>query len=765
MVTFTGSTRRAGRSPAPRAAPSSGCFLELGGKSAAIVRRRGLQHGGAVRGVLDGHPRRPGLRAHVATSGAAQTQRRSSRLIQTNFGHVRYGEQNGPGTYMGPLINAKQRDKVDGMVKRAVARSVPWSRRRKKDPASSTPRPCWPTSTRTADRPGRGVRPVLAVIAYEDDDDCRAHRQQFHLLGCRRHLRRPGNAALAMARRIRTGTFSINGGGFTSQPGRAVRRVQAVGHRPRDGRGPASTVLGARRSRDGARPSLHVEAEADKSWSSTRRDPRPPGRHVRLRSVRRAGCARRKWGADVIRSSTPSPAIRSAGCARPVRYGSGDPSPNIEHANRGKRSRLGLDMSVPEGREVLLELARRSGRFLTSFLPGHRQKFGIDVDDIRAVNRRSSTRAVACWTRGQEANKGRLYDMTGVLVPGPAPPPPSPMGRRHGGAAEPAYGDTISGTNLAGGIAAALVNAERTRRAVGGRRVAAGTAATWALGHTVALTNHLQQRLVAQPPRCRFRSTRSSASTGPKGRPVHRSLMMQPTSSGPTCAAIDRADLIDDPRFATASPSPSTPPTRWRSWANHRDPPCRVERAVRHPAGPWAPVRTPPGGRRRSDPRQRGTSCARASWSSSPIPSVRRRAPHQRGPRLRGADRRRAARARVGLGSHHRAQDRQSGDVGLRHVMDTVRFTECSTATIGTSYPTGAVTRIASPAHGRTASRRRRHRAPATSGPYSVARMWRMLLKFTISSPGSAASAMKIRTLAPARRLLRSQPRQPGGPD
>ena len=35
---------------------------------------------------------------------------------------------------------------------------------------------------------------------------------------------------------------------------------------------------------------------------------------------------------------------------------------------------------------MLLELVRRSDVFLTSFLPGHRRKFGIDVDDIRAVN-------------------------------------------------------------------------------------------------------------------------------------------------------------------------------------------------------------------------------------------------------------------------------------------------------------------------------------------------------------------------------------------
>ena len=89
----------------------------------------------------------------------------------------------------------------------------------------------------------------------------------------------------------------------------------------------------------------------------------------------------------------------------------GDPNPNIEHANRGKRS-IGLDMSVPEGREVLLELAKRADVFLTSFLPGHRKKFGIDVDDIRAVNPKIVyARGSALGPRGLEAEKGG-YDMT-----------------------------------------------------------------------------------------------------------------------------------------------------------------------------------------------------------------------------------------------------------------------------------------------------------------------------------------------------------------
>src|SRR6202045_5168135 len=62
----------------------------------------------------------------------------------------------------------------------------------------------------------------------------------------------------------------------------------------------------------------------------------------------------------------------------------------------------------------------------------------------------------------------------------------------------PAYGDTISGTNLAGGIAAALLRRERTGEPsiVDVSLLGSGL---WSMGPTVALTRHLGQ-LTANPP-------------------------------------------------------------------------------------------------------------------------------------------------------------------------------------------------------------------------------------------------------------------------
>jgi len=267
-----------------------------------------------------------------------------------------------------------------------------------------------------------------------------------------------------------------------------------------------------------------------------------------------AGAVLAEWGAEVIKvehavTGDPQRGLRQTG---PLRV-EGDPNPNVEHANRGKRS-IGLDMSVPEGKEVLLELVRRSDVFLTSFLPGHRRKFGIDVEDIRAVNPKIIyARGSAFGPRGQEAEKGG-YDMTAFWCRAGTAATITPPGIEGMiGPPGPAYGDTISGTNLAGGIAAALFKRERTGEpsVVDVSLLGSGL---WAMGHTIALTQHLQERLVAPVP-------------GVHGSPINplvglyetadgryiSFVMMQPNKFwADVCRHMDVTEYIDDPRFASA---------------------------------------------------------------------------------------------------------------------------------------------------------------------------------------------------------------------
>jgi crotonobetainyl-CoA:carnitine CoA-transferase CaiB-like acyl-CoA transferase len=266
-----------------------------------------------------------------------------------------------------------------------------------------------------------------------------------------------------------------------------------------------------------------------------------------------AGAVLAEWGADVIKvehavTGDPQRGLRQTGMLRVE----GDPNPNIEHANRGKRS-LGLDMSVPQGKEVLDELARRSDVFLTSFLPGHRKKFGIDVDDIRAVNPTIIyARGSALGPRGAEADKGG-YDMTAFWCRAGTAATITPTGMQGViGPPGPAYGDTISGTNLAGGIAAALLKRERTGEPsiVDVSLLGSGL---WSLGHTVALTVHLGQRLQAPPPGVHGAPNNPLVGlyTTSDGRYISF-VMMQPSKFwADVCRHIDQPELADDPRFAT----------------------------------------------------------------------------------------------------------------------------------------------------------------------------------------------------------------------
>ena len=267
-----------------------------------------------------------------------------------------------------------------------------------------------------------------------------------------------------------------------------------------------------------------------------------------------AGAVLAEWGADVIKvehavTGDPQRGLRQIG---PLRV-EGDPNPNVENANRGKRS-IGLDMSVPEGKEALLELARRADVFLTSFLPGHRKKFGIDVDDIRAVNPKIIyARGSALGPRGPESDKGG-YDMTSFWCRAGAAATIAPPGLGGMiGLPGPAYGDTISGTNLAGGIAAALLKRERTGEPsiVDVSLLGSGL---WAMGHTVALTKHLGQLMIAPLPGVHGSPINPLVGVYPTSDGRYISLvMMQPTKFwADVCRHMDLEEFIDDPRFATA---------------------------------------------------------------------------------------------------------------------------------------------------------------------------------------------------------------------
>ncbi|MWA02462.1 aldehyde dehydrogenase family protein [Actinomadura sp. LD22] len=217
VVTFTGSTATGRKIMAAASGTVKRVFLELGGKSAMVV----LDDADLDLTAM--------AAAFTICSHAGQGCAITSRLLVQRGQHdamvervaaqlagIRYGDPRDANTYMGPLISERQREKVDGMVRRAVeggAKLVTGGE--KVDPGFFYT----PTLLSGVDPDSEIAQeevfgPVLAVIPYDDDDDAVriANNSAYGLSGA---VHSAGEErALAVARRIRTGTLSINGGNY-----------------------------------------------------------------------------------------------------------------------------------------------------------------------------------------------------------------------------------------------------------------------------------------------------------------------------------------------------------------------------------------------------------------------------------------------------------------------------------------------------------------------------------------------------------------------
>jgi len=268
-----------------------------------------------------------------------------------------------------------------------------------------------------------------------------------------------------------------------------------------------------------------------------------------------AGAVLADWGADVIKIEHPVRGDTQRGFVR-LEGVKVNPDRNVmmAHPNRGKRS-VGVDVSTPEGQALIYDMAKECDVFLTNYLPEQRQKLKIDVEHIRAANPNIIyARGSALGDKGPERTKGG-FDSTAFWARGGSAMcvTPSELG---GPLTQPgpAYGDTIGGTNIAGGICAALYHRLRTGEAVE-LDVSLLSSGVWAVGMGLAMAIESGE----QP----F-TPRMPQSGGAKGNPFvgvfqtadGRHLNLTVLTPGPylqdTWTHLDRPELMDDPRFNTA---------------------------------------------------------------------------------------------------------------------------------------------------------------------------------------------------------------------
>lgn len=259
-----------------------------------------------------------------------------------------------------------------------------------------------------------------------------------------------------------------------------------------------------------------------------------------------AGAALADWGADVVKIEPPT--------GDPMRGlisgGVGGPSFPFEIWNRGKRS-VAMDLSVPEARELLLQLCADADVFLTSYLPPTRQKLRIDVDDIKAAN---PSIVYACGSgsgpRGEESGKGGYDAITfwarGGIASATTPPDVDrPVAQPSG-----AFGDSLSGQTLAGGIAAALVRRARTGEGAV-VDVSLLNTAMWSMQMAI-VGGSLMAAAGGPPPSAAatlFNPLVNSYKTS-DGRWLALCMLQRDLYWSKLCEVMGRSDLLGDERFA-----------------------------------------------------------------------------------------------------------------------------------------------------------------------------------------------------------------------
>ena len=265
-----------------------------------------------------------------------------------------------------------------------------------------------------------------------------------------------------------------------------------------------------------------------------------------------AGAILADWGADVIKVEHPVRGDTQRGFLNmggvtldPLRH------TLIEHPNRGKRS-VGIDVSTPEGQKLLYELAKTCDVFLTNYLPQHRQKNKFDIEHIRAANPDIIyARGSAHGNKGPEREKGGFdgtcfWSRSGIAHAMTPEEFEAPLTQ-----GIPAFGDSIGGMFIAGGIAGALLHREKTGEATE-LDVSLMSAAWWASG--ALISQGMETDVWTRNPMPKSgggtRSPFNGNYTTSDGKTINLCINSPTGLIRDTFEHIGLPELADDPRFA-----------------------------------------------------------------------------------------------------------------------------------------------------------------------------------------------------------------------
>jgi len=219
VISFTGSTA-VGKRIMEKGAPTlKRLFLELGGKSATIVCDDAPDFAQAVGSAIVCFHAGQGCATITRLLVPKSRYGEAVAILQHAYGAYAqmWGKQDDPMNVMGPVISARQRERVMGYIQSGLdqgARLIAGG----KAPADRgggffvEPTCFVDVSNDMKIAQEEIFGPVLVVIPYEDDEDAIriANDSDYGLSGG--VISADEGRALAIARRIRTGTIGVNGG-------------------------------------------------------------------------------------------------------------------------------------------------------------------------------------------------------------------------------------------------------------------------------------------------------------------------------------------------------------------------------------------------------------------------------------------------------------------------------------------------------------------------------------------------------------------------
>jgi len=218
LISFTGSTAVGKRIMEKGAATMKRLFLELGGKSAVIVLDDADLELSCMIGIA------PCMHAGQGCATPTRMLLPRSRydegvaVLQAMYEGIVPGDPQDPGTLCGPVISAKQRDRIVGYIRKGIDEGAKMLVGGPEGPEGRD-KGFWvrPTLFVDVDNAMTIAReeifgPVLVVIPYEDEEEALriANDSQYGLAG----MVMSGSLehAQAVGRRLRAGFLGLNGG-------------------------------------------------------------------------------------------------------------------------------------------------------------------------------------------------------------------------------------------------------------------------------------------------------------------------------------------------------------------------------------------------------------------------------------------------------------------------------------------------------------------------------------------------------------------------